>query len=257
MECSWIVFQSEILVNQMSEELAKRVNRERLHGASEIASRQAWQGWCSPAGEIRRERRFRFMTKDLAPSAKVLEVGAGIGTQTEKLSQHFERLIGIDVSPELLEMAKARAPRAELLEMDAHRLTFPDGYFDAVVGVSILHHLDCSVALREWHRVLRPGGLLRLSEPNLVNPQIFLQKNIPFLKRLSGDSPDEYAFTRWQIARELAACHYSEIEVEPVEFMHPNTPRSLIPSVDALERFLSRTFLREIAGSLLISARKM
>jgi SAM-dependent methyltransferase len=140
--------------------------------------------------------------------------------------------------------------------MDAHCPGFSEESFDAIVGVSILHHLDWDLALGNYLRLLRPGGLVRFSEPNLANPQIFLQKNIRWVKRLSGDSPDEYAFTRWGIRRSLANAGYRDIMVRPFEFLHPRTPERLIPILLKIEERLSRTRLNEIAGSLLIQARK-
>ena len=89
--------------------------------------------------------------------------------------------------------------------------------------------------MSSYIRQLRPGGVARFSEPNLLNPQIFLQKNIGFLKRLAGDSPDEYAFTRWQIARSLRDAGFVDISVTPYEFLHPSTPERLIPFVVRLE----------------------
>ena len=71
--------------------------------------------------------------------------------------------------------------------------------FDAVVGSSVLHHLDVAQALRECFRVLKPEGVICFTEPNMLNPQIALQKNISFLKKRLGDSPDETTFFRWQI----------------------------------------------------------
>jgi hypothetical protein len=122
--------------------------------------------------------------------------------------------------------------------------------------VSILHHLDWGLALKNYLPLLKRGGIVRFSEPNLLNPQIYLQKNIPFIKRLAGDSPDEYAFTRWQIAKILKDAGYVDIHVEAYEFLHPGTPQWLIPYVVKLESFLARTPAREIGGSLLIEARK-
>jgi hypothetical protein len=89
-----------------------------------------------------------------------------------------------------------------------------------------------------------------------MNPQIFLQKSIPFLKRLAGDSPDEYAFTRFEIAKRLSQAGFSSIRVKPFEFLHPAVPEAWISRIERLESWVEGTFLREIGGSILIEARK-
>lgn len=240
----------------MKEGLAERLQREVEHGASRVAVTQAEFGWDSPAGKIRKKRRGDFLTKGLSKDARVLEVGAGTGLQTKALVEAVGQVEGIDISPELIEVAKQRAPGATYHVMDAHAPAFAEASFDAIVGVSILHHLDWELALKKYLSLLKPGGAIRFSEPNLLNPQIFLQKNIPFLKRLAGDSPDEYAFTRRHIFRLLKKLGYAGVAVTPFEFLHPATPQSLIPIVLAVESVVAKTPLNAIAGSLLIEARK-
>jgi SAM-dependent methyltransferase len=240
----------------MPVESRARLAREIEHGATTTASRQGEFAWGSPAGKIRHDRRARFLVSGLPRTSTILEIGAGTGFQTTALLAAFDRVVGIDISPDLLAIAKQRAPRASYYVMDAHRPAFSAQSFDAVVGVSVLHHLDWDRALANYHPLLRPGGVIRFSEPNLLNPQIFFQKNISYLKRLAGDTPDEYAFTRWRIASSLRTAGFDEISVRPFEFLHPATPGPLIPCVKAVESVISRTPLVEIAGSLLIQARK-
>ena len=64
-------------------------------------------------------------------------------------------------------------------------------------------------ALRDIYRVLKPGGTIYFTEPNMLNPQIAMQKNIPWIKRKLGDSPDETAFFRWPLRRLPVFNHFS------------------------------------------------
>ena len=140
---------------------------------------------------------------------------------------------------------------------DAEYLSFGSGTFDAVVGSSVLHHLRPLVALDEVSRVLRPGGYTAFAEPNMLNPQIAIQKNIPVIKRWLGDSPDETAFFRWQAKKLLENAGFDRIAVTPHDFLHHLTPPRLIPLISALGRTLEKLpFLREIAGSLIIVGHK-
>jgi ubiquinone/menaquinone biosynthesis C-methylase UbiE len=234
----------------------ERLEREKYY-AREIAlnGERNW-GWSTPAGRIRFERRVQFLSAASSDSAAaVLEVGCGTGNFTGPLIASFVNLTAIDVSTDLLAVARTRMPTARLLQMDAHSLAFKDASFDAVVGCSVLHHLDWDTFFDRVRRVLRPSGVIRFSEPNLLNPHVFLQKKISFLKRWAGDSPDESAFSRLQIVRTLEKCGFTSIVVEPFEFLHPLVPRKVIPAVVRAEKYLMTTRWRAFGGSLLLSAR--
>ena len=239
-------------------ELDERVAREREHGHVILATGEANWGWNTPAGQIRKSRRGALLSKPLAGVAapRVLEVGCGTGTFTSFLAPAFPNLTAIDVADVLLEEAKKKIPGADFRNEDVHRMSFPDATFDLVAGCSVLHHLDWDLAVREIARVLRPGGRIRFSEPNKLNPQVALQKSWGWLKKRLGDSPHETAFTPAQIRRSLEAAGFVEIEAEPYEFLHPATPKSLIGGVIALEGLLERTPVRAIGGSIRIEARK-
>jgi SAM-dependent methyltransferase len=241
----------------MNSGLDSRLERERIHGRAIIASEEKNWGWKGEAGQLRWRRRLDYLANALPDGkGKVLEIGAGSGTFTEGLAKVYSDLTAIDISPDLLALAARKAPNVTLMCMDAHKLDFPDETFDAIVGCSVLHHLDWALALRGFAHKLKRGGVIRFSEPNLLNPQILLQKNIPLLKRLLGDSPDEYAFTARRIESDLREAGYVRIEVTPYEFLHPSTPQGLIPLILKLERILERSALHRIAGSLRIEACK-
>ena len=126
-----------------------------------------------------------------------------------------------------------------------------------MVGNAVLHHLPMERALAELLRVLRPGGRFCFAEPNLLNPQVFLERNVPWLREHLENSPDEVAFVRWPLARTLGESGFDDIEVEPFDFLYPLTPRPLIGTVERLGSWLEKLpLVREIAGSLLIQARR-
>jgi ubiquinone/menaquinone biosynthesis C-methylase UbiE len=234
-----------------------RLERERAWAQGVLETDERNWGWSTPAGRMRWRRRADFLAAtDAGPGARVLELGMGSGTFTGELGAAFPGLLAIDVSPELARKARERFPAVRVALMDAHRLALGDASIDAVVGCSVLHHLDWERAFHEIARVLRPGGALRFSEPNLANPQIFVQKNVPLVKRWVGDSPDEYAFTAGQCRRALERAGFTSIRVRAFEFLHPSVPPALIPLVLKIETLLSRTFLRHLGGSLLIEARR-
>jgi len=240
----------------MTQNRTTRLLREQEYAREVLRSEEKNWGWATPAGRIRLARRAAFLASiPQSATSDVLEIGCGTGTFTAALAGRFRRLVAVDLSVDLLTVARRRVPGATFARMDAHDMSFRDSSFDAVVGVSILHHLDWALALRNLRRLIRPGGRIGFSEPNLANPQIFLQKSIPVLKRLAGDSPDEYAFTCTEARRCLESSGFSAITVRPFEFLHPGVPAWGIPLVTKMESIAMRTPLAFIAGSILIEAR--
>ncbi len=238
-----------------------RIDNELAHGRKISGKAEFYWGWSGEAGRLRSERRAGMYREagGLGPGKKALEIGCGTGIFTAIIARSGADITAVDLSPDLTARAKAGnpAPNVRFLVMNVEKLEFPDDHFDCVYGSSVLHHLDLAKALPEMRRVLKPGGAFVFTEPNMLNPQIMLQKNIPPLKRLMGDSPDETAFFRWGIMRELRRAGFAVAEAVPFDFLHPWVPRALVPAVDRLGLLLEKLpLVREIAGSLLIRAYK-
>ena len=240
----------------MQERIAKEIQHGRFlaeHGAGEI-----WN-WESPAGRLRWARRVEMLSKHLGPGMSVLELGCGTGYFTRELARSRADIVAIDVSPELLEIAKTNtsAPNVRYEIQNAYELNYADAVFDSVVGSSVLHHLELEMALREIYRVLKPDGTISFTEPNMLNPQIAIQKNVPWVKRKLGDSPDETAFFRWPLRRLLEQVGYREVRIDPFDFLHPKTPVPLIDRLNSLGRLLENVpVISEFAASLYIRAVK-
>ena len=97
---------------------------------------------------------------------RVLDAGCGAGALSEALLERGAAVTGIDSSRGLLELASGRVGgRAEFRQGDlAAPLPFADGAFDLVVASLVMHYLrDWEPTLREFHRVLVPGGRLVIS----------------------------------------------------------------------------------------------
>lgn len=143
-------------------------------------------------------RTLAMQALDIAPGQRVLEVGVGTG-----LSLPFypaeSRVVGIDVSPEMLDKARERVAQEALgqvealLEMDAEALTFEDDSFDAVVAMyvaSVVPNPDRLVD--EMRRVCRPGGdIVIINHFASQNPFLrTLEKGLRPLSRMLGFRPD-------------------------------------------------------------------
>jgi SAM-dependent methyltransferase len=125
---------------------------------------------------------FSWLDERLPLTGDVLEVGAGTG----KLWTHVDhigrglRLTLTDFSPAMCEQLRV-VPGAQVQQCDATDLPFPEASFDTVIANHMLYHLDDpTAALREFARILRPGGRLaiatnghdHLDELNVIGPAI-------------------------------------------------------------------------------------
>jgi ubiquinone/menaquinone biosynthesis C-methylase UbiE len=99
----------------------------------------------------------------LSEGACVLDVGCGAGRAARWFTQHGYPVTAVDFSSTMLDLAHEAAPIAKISHMDMRSLTFDDAIFDAVWSCFSFVHVskaDGARTLREWHRVLRPGGAL-------------------------------------------------------------------------------------------------
>lgn len=249
-------------MNPSPQAAAARLAREIEHHR-EIADRAEiiWN-WDSPSGRHRADRRGELFVRHarLGPGTRALELGCGTGEFLRRVAHSGAEIRGIDLSQHLLARARVRAaafPDVSLVCGNAEQLPYPDASFDAVYGSSVLHHLDLPRALGEVFRVLRPGGRLVCTEPNLVNPQVAFMFHFGLTKRYFGVSPDEIAFTRARAQVALWEAGFRRSCVRPFDFLHPVTGQSWVSRVAWLGARLERIpFVRELSGSLLILAER-
>lgn len=110
------------------------------------------------------------------PQARVLDYGCGYGRTLADLSQAgFQNLVGVDFSEAMLARARAALPRPELVRTDGRSLPFKNDSFDSVLLFAVLTCIpdgnEQRLLMAEAARVLRPGGLLYLSDVLVNNDQ--------------------------------------------------------------------------------------
>jgi len=220
-------------------------------------------GWGGPAGRVRAKRRAAMIIKGacLAPGKRVLEIGCGTGIFTEMFAHAGPQMIALDICGDLLIKARARnlpASQVSFMESSFEQADL-DGPFDAIVGSSILHHLtDIEGILIKIHKLLKPDGVMCFTEPNILNPQVFLERKARFIRGLFPNvSEYETAFSRRRIYKLINKVGFSEIQIIPFDWLHPCTPGFLIGVVSAVGRALEGIpVVKELAGSLFISAKR-
>jgi SAM-dependent methyltransferase len=249
-------------VTQRGDGAHGRLAREIEHHRKIADHAEFIWNWESPSGRRRAERRGELFIErgDLAPGRRALELGCGTGVFLEKTARSGAVVHGLDLSEDLLAKARARLvdlANVTLDEGNAEQMPYPAADFDTVYGSSVLHHLDLKAALREIHRVLRPGGRLVFAEPNILNPQVALMFRLKVTKEYFGVSPDEMAFSRFRARSAMEEAGFSDVRVVPMDFLHPSTPQNWVDAVARFGSWLERVpLVREIAGSLLLEARR-
>lgn len=144
-----------------------------------------------------------------AVPAPALDNGCGTGILLPDLTARCQAVYAVDLSPDMLAQARARADGRpslkELREGDLESLPFADGFFGTVVCRGSLHHVPSrEKAFAEARRVLAPGGLLALTEPSDDFAPVRWARAALYRFSSKFDEHDR-AFTRRDVERLLAA----------------------------------------------------
>jgi ubiquinone/menaquinone biosynthesis C-methylase UbiE len=92
-----------------------------------------------------------------------LEIGCGTGAFARALAKRCGRVVALDLSAEMIRVARSRSGRFENLEFqlaDAMTWSFPQSHFDFVCSIATLHHLEQRELLLRIKNALKPGGVL-------------------------------------------------------------------------------------------------
>lgn len=237
-----------------------RSQAEIAHGKwlAENCPESIW-GWDSPAGKKRFVRRVKYITDGarLGTGKKALEIGCGTGMFTEQFASCGCKVVAVDISPDLIEKARERKLNPDQVRFEISRFESFKGNerFDAVIGSSVLHHLEIEDALSNIFELLLPGGWMSFAEPNYLNPQVFLERR--FRQFFPYVSNDETAFVRFSLAKLMKQVGFTDIRLVPFDWLHPSVPKPLIPLVSGIGLMFEKTpGIREFSGSLLIQGKR-
>jgi SAM-dependent methyltransferase len=138
----------------------------------------------------------------LPAGARVADLGCGSGVFTELLRRQGYRSIGLDISPKLIALGRAKYPGLELIEGDAENLPFESASLDGVLLSGLVHHFpDPRRLASEVRRVLKSGGRFVAFDPNRINPFMWLYRDraSPFYSSV-GVTENERPVLAWQVA---------------------------------------------------------
>jgi len=138
----------------------------------------------------------------LPAGARVADLGCGSGVFTELLRQRGYQSIGLDISPKLIALGRAKYPGLELIEGDAENLPFESASLDGVLLSGLVHHFpDPRRLASEVGRVLKSDGRFVAFDPNRVNPFMWLYRDraSPFYSSV-GVTENERPVLAWRVA---------------------------------------------------------
>lgn len=189
----------------------------------------------------------------------VLDYGCGTGDNSVLIAYRGANVVGVDISPDLLELAEARmklhnfSENTEFRVGSAHRLPFDDESVDVVFGIAILHHLDLETSAKEVYRVLKKGGRAIFQEPVRNSKFIKFVRNLipyeqpdlsPFERPLTDAELKEYAkeFSSYKSRGfSLPIVNLFEVLGAPETICRPvrKLDRSLLDNIGFLDRYAS------------------
>jgi len=148
----------------------------KIRPALNDEQRRVWEDWYEHflnhlyTGKFDRVHQFNhhYALRSAAAGGKTLEIGPGTGAHLDfEDARGMSEYVGVELRATFSDQIAAKHPNARLVVGDCQqRLNFPDGYFDRVLAIHVLEHLEnLPAALTEIRRVLRPGGLFSVVIP--------------------------------------------------------------------------------------------
>jgi len=134
---------------------------------------------------------------------KVLDLGCGNGRYFKVIKEKGALYFGTDISEKLLEIARNRYPEADFQKIDGLSLPYPDGFFDKVYAIAVLHHIPSFLLrlkfLKEVKRVIKDNGVLVLTIWRPRKRELCLILKYTILKIIGKSKLDfKDAFVPWK-----------------------------------------------------------
>jgi ubiquinone/menaquinone biosynthesis C-methylase UbiE len=187
------------------------------------------------------------------PGFSALDIATGTGHTALALAPHVGFLVGIDVTPEMLGEARRAIPdplnaRIEFALADTHRLPFRDLSFHLLTCRRAAHHFtDILGAMREWKRVVRPGGRIVVDDRSVPDDDV-IDECMNELDRYHDPSHvRQYRRGEWRDMLETVGFRIESIELytkhRPLSSLTDHVPRErvtrivqMIEDLDAAQR---------------------
>ena len=118
----------------------------------------------SPDGSLQNSHYHNILLRQLPSDCQAaLEIGCGKGEFSRRLAETSQRVLGLDLSPEMIRIARAHSahlPNIDFRIADVMSYELPPESFDCIAGIATLHHLPLREILLKMKAALKPGGVL-------------------------------------------------------------------------------------------------
>lgn len=177
-------------------------------------------------------------TFHLQKDAKVLDLGCGNGRVYELLKDMGVQYYGLDISQELVKLAKKSVPKGHFVVGDLLKTPYKDNEFDLIICMATLHHIPSKSArndaLREIYRITKPGGNILITIWYFWNKHFYVKQIFRnFWFQLKGNSildPGDFsmpwktgegktvtrryfhAWRKWELSSALKKIHFSNVK---------------------------------------------
>ncbi|MFH1073420.1 MAG: class I SAM-dependent methyltransferase [Nanoarchaeota archaeon] len=124
----------------------------------------------------------------LPKNGKILDVGCGVGVDADYMMSEGFEVVGVDLSKEMLKMAKQKFPKIDFRQQDIRELDFPHNSFDGILASCSLIHIskkDVPTLFNKFHYMLKENGVIYIALQKGKSEEIYI--NEPF-------KPDEKLF---------------------------------------------------------------
>ena len=180
------------------------------------------------------------------------------------LAQLAHRAVGVDLSPGMLEHARARG--LDVHEASATELPFEDASFDAAVSFKVLAHVEqIAVAMGEMGRVVRPGGRVMAEFYNRRSMRALVKSVVsPGSIGKDGAIDESDVYTRFDTIADIEAYLPDNLKLVGVDGIRVLSPAALLfnlpllgPLWTGVERLASKTPLKHLGGFLVVHCERV
>jgi SAM-dependent methyltransferase len=181
------------------------IERGRSEAAHTVVEPTDVRPYLDPEPDTAFPLRYAFYLLGDVRGKTVLDLGCGSGENIAPLLARGAKVIAVDISEELVQLARKRVEITKpfvplpLMVGSAYDIALPDGSADVILCSSLLHHLDIPRAMAEMRRLLKPGGTIIVKEPvRFSKPAAMLRRMFPAKEDVSED---EHPLTRAELAQ--------------------------------------------------------